>query len=584
MRWQSTAALAVVLVLVGAFYYVYEIRLGPEREKAEALKRRVFTVEPADVTEVALKRAGDTVRAKREGEGWALLEPLKGRGNRGSIDEVVTTITTARMDREIVAAPASLAEFGLDKPAAEVTLTLKDGKQVGLVLGAKSPTGVWVYAREWNKPNVFVLGESVLRDATKPVADLRDRTLLAVDRKDVTALEIATPEGAMTVEAADGKWKLTRPVALPADTEAINALLEKLTAARIKEFVAEAPPSLQPYGLDRPARIAIHTGRDKERSLKALQLGRVDTGKKGVYAMRPGESSVLLLPEDVWTAVPKTVGALRNKVVVDFDRDKLTRVEVESAKGPVTLVQDKDKWRITAPEALPADQVQVGSLLSRLRDLRAQGFVAEDAAGIPRYLAKPAAKVTLVTAAGSQVVLLAPAPDRRGGQPTAYAAIAGRGPVALVDAKVLADVARSAGDLRDRTLVTGLEPRDIARVRVRRDGQTVVLERQGDTDWRLIEPSKGAAKGARVDDLLFSLRALKWQEIVAPAGDAAKYGLEPPAFEVVLFRKDGGELATVQVGRTEAARVFLRTKGSAVYAVDPKQLGDLPKVPDDFKG
>ena len=52
MRWQTTAALAVILIALGAFYYVYEIRLGPEREKTEGRKGRVFTVEPADVAEV----------------------------------------------------------------------------------------------------------------------------------------------------------------------------------------------------------------------------------------------------------------------------------------------------------------------------------------------------------------------------------------------------------------------------------------------------------------------------------------------------------------------------------------------------
>jgi hypothetical protein len=582
MRWQTTAALAVVLVLVAAFYYVYEIRLGPEREKREARKNRVFSVEPADVTEVAIRRPEDTVRARREGGGWELLEPIKARGHRGQLDEIVTTIATAKMDREIAAAPASLADFGLDKPAAEVTLNLKDGKQIGLVLGARSPTGVWVYARERDKPAVFVVGESVLRDATKPVADLRDRTLVQFDRKDVSALEIVTRDDTMMLESADGGWRLTRPTALPADREALNEFFDKLSAAQVKEFVTDAPPSLSAYGLDRPTKVTIHLGRDKERSLKTVQLGRVDAEKKGVYALRPGEPSVLLLPEEVWAAVPKTVAAVRDKVVVDFDRDKLTRVEVESDKGPVTVSREKDQWRITAPEALPADQVQVGSLLSRLRDLRAQAFVAEDAAGIPRYLARPAAKVTLATSEGTQTLLLAPAPDKRGGQPTAYAAVAGRGPVVLVDGKILADVARGPGDLRDRTLVTGLEPRDITRVRVSGGGQSVVLERKGETEWRLVEPSKGAAKGTKVDDLLFSLRALKWQEIVGPAGDAGKYGFDTPTYEVVLFRKDG-EFATVQVGRRDAERLFLRTKGSAVYAIDPKQLGELPKVPDDFK-
>src|SRR5262252_4386910 len=109
MRWQSTAILAVVLIALGAFYYVYEIRLGPEREKTEGRKGRVFTVEPVDVAEVDLKRTDSTVKLKREGDEWQLLEPVKARGDRGAVDETVTSIVTARMDREIEADPKSLA-------------------------------------------------------------------------------------------------------------------------------------------------------------------------------------------------------------------------------------------------------------------------------------------------------------------------------------------------------------------------------------------------------------------------------------------------------------------------------------------
>ncbi|MGH7302133.1 MAG: DUF4340 domain-containing protein, partial [Candidatus Rokuibacteriota bacterium] len=175
MRWQTTAVLAVILVALGAFYYVYEIRLGPEREKTEGRKGRVFTVEPTDVAEVELKRSDSTVRLKREGDGWQILAPMSARGDRGPIDETVTSIVTARMDREIEADPKALGDFGLDRPASEATLTLKDGKRIGLILGAKSPTGVWVYAREAGKPAVFVVGDSVLRDTTRPVAEFRDK-------------------------------------------------------------------------------------------------------------------------------------------------------------------------------------------------------------------------------------------------------------------------------------------------------------------------------------------------------------------------------------------------------------------------
>src|SRR4030095_5104379 len=116
-----------------------------------------------------------------------------------------------------------------DKPAADVTLTLKDGKTLGLALGAKTPTGVWVYARERDKPAVFVLGESVLRDATKPVADFRDRPILAFDAKDVSGFEVVLPDQTLAVEGETRAWRITQPVALRADNDTVVEFLDRLT-------------------------------------------------------------------------------------------------------------------------------------------------------------------------------------------------------------------------------------------------------------------------------------------------------------------------------------------------------------------
>ncbi len=588
MRWQTTAILAVALVALGAFYYVFEIRQGPERAKAAGQKGRLWTVEASDVTEAELKRGAETIKLRREGDGWQITEPVKTRGDRGRIDETLSTLTTARVDREIAAAPAQAAEFGLDKPAAEVTLRLKDGKQLALALGGKSPTGAWVYAREAQKPAVLALSESVLRDATRPLADFRDRTLLAFEPKSVSAFEVATRAETLAVERADGRWRLTKPAALAADAETVDDFLDKLRQQRVKDFVAESPKSLAPYGLDHPVRVAIHTGRDKERATRELLFGAEDKAKQGVYAMRPGEPSVLLLPAAAWALVPKNAGALRDKVVVEVDRDKVTRIDLESPKGTVTLARQGGRWRITAPEALPADQVEAGAVLFKLSELRAQGFLADDASGIARYLAKPTVRVTLARegAAAPTTLLLAPSPEKRGGRPSAYAAVAGAGPVVLVEGKALDELARSLTDLRDRTFVPGLEPRDVKRVRLRAGATTVVAERTGDADWKLVEGGSGAAKGVSLENLLYTLRALKWKAIAAPASaEAAKYGLAPPAFEATLLRADGGEIATVLVGRKEGDVIYAKLKAlPAIYAVDPTALGPLPKLPDDLKG
>ncbi|MBI3825343.1 MAG: DUF4340 domain-containing protein [Candidatus Rokubacteria bacterium] len=587
MRWQTTAVLAVLLIALGAFYYVFEVRLGPGREEAEARKGRVFSVENKDVTALRMKRPADTVALKREGDDWRLLEPVAARADRAKVEEAITALATTRSDREIEAAPRALADFGLDKPSAEVTVTLKDGKTLGLVLGARTPTGAWVYAREAGKAPVFTTSDSVQRLVTAPVADFRDKTILAFDGASVSGLDVTVGGETLALEHGATAWSITRPLARPADGDSISDFLSKLGAARIKEFVAEAPPSLTAWGLDKPVRVTLVTGKDKDRTTKTLLLGKQDTASKGVYAMREGEGSVFLVPEEVWTALPKNVAAARSKALVEVDRDKVTGVDLESPRGRVTLVRENDRWKITAPEALPADQVEAGGLLFKLRELKAQGFLSEDASGIPRYLARPEVRVTVRLKDGAPpvTVLLAPSPEKRGGETSAYAAVAGRGPVVLVDGKTMAGLEKSLNDLRDRTLLSGLEPKDVNRITVKAAGKTTVVERKDATDWRMVEPKKSAAAGGKVDDLLYALRALRWKEIVAPDGaGAAKYGLQAPAAEVTLARKDGTAIATLLLGGTDGERRYVKLQATApIYAVDTRQVEGVEKLAADAK-
>ncbi|PYN13200.1 MAG: hypothetical protein DME06_07425, partial [Candidatus Rokuibacteriota bacterium] len=110
MRWQTTVVVAILLVLVGGYYVVDVEYLGPRQEKREQTKNRVWVVEDKSVEELVVKRPADTLRLRRLGDGWQMLEPVSGTGAKGSIDSAVADIVNARMDREITATPGSLAE------------------------------------------------------------------------------------------------------------------------------------------------------------------------------------------------------------------------------------------------------------------------------------------------------------------------------------------------------------------------------------------------------------------------------------------------------------------------------------------
>ncbi len=592
MRWPTTAVLAVILVALGTFFYLYEVRQGPAREKAAEVKDRVWKeLESQDVEEVAITRKGETVRLKKAGDAWALAAPVEGRAEKQPVEDLAASLASLRIEREIEASPAKPADFGLAPPAAEITFKAK-GQEHRVRLGSKNPTGIWVYAQVEDKPAVVLVSDSLLRDAEKPVADFRDRAVLAFERKDVKELEVKTPSGQGVTAQLKGTedWQVTAPVAVPADRDQVSSLLEKLKGAKIKEFVSEAPAGSKgpdPYGLLRPLRLTLWLGEGKDRAAKTLRLGKTVPDKKTVYAQREGDPTVFTVDEELVKTVPSSVTALRDKTVFVYDRGKLERVELESPKGRVTLALEGGAWRVTAPAQLKVDEGAMGDLLWKARDLRARDFVADDAKALARFgLDRPQVRLSVweKDAKEPKTLLLAPARDKKD---LAYAARTDGGPpktIVLVDAKALADLARSAQDLRDRSVFASFDARDVAKVQIQRGDQTLVLERTGEEEWQLVAPKRGKARGTRVSDLVWTFRNLKWRDVVAEQGwDPGKYGLERPAITITLTDKDGKTLAALAVGAREKGDAYVRVPGQpALYALDPKNLGELPAMPEDL--
>lgn len=588
MSWKTLTVLAVLAAGLGGFLVVDSYWLTPTREKTASVKGRLWIIEPKDVEVLTIKRKADTVKLKRAGDQWEMLEPVKTRANNGVVNEVVTGLATARVDREIDPNPAKPGDFGLSPPEALVTLEVKgQAAPLTLAVGGKNPTGVWAYAREGSKPAVVAIGDSVSRDVTRPVAEFRDKVLFAFDRRNVSAVDLDLDGSKMTLEAEDGgKWRIAKPGPYRGDADMITEMLDKLASVTVKEFLGP-PKSPGAYGLDKPSRVTLWLGKDKDRTSKTLLLGKVDAAKKGVYVQRQGEQEVLLAPTETWDKLPKTVAAARDKVVFTYAYDKVNRVEIESAAGKVTLQRDGINWNITAPEPLKADTGAVNGLLWRVRDLRASGFLDESPSGIARYLSKPdvTVKIWEEGAKDPKTLLLGLSNAIKVGEPTGVAA-AGQSPVFTVAAKDIREFSKTAADLRDKTVVASFDMKEVGRVRLTVGGKRLLLERRGEDEWRVLEPSKGPAKEIKVTDLLLTLRALKWKEIAAADGaDAARFGLDKPEIEVAVLKADGTEMASLAVGRTDDKLSYVRSKSSpAIYSIDAKSLEDIRKAPSDIPG
>ena len=296
MRWLTTAVLAVLLV--GLAHLLLRLR---DPAGARAREGRLGQGPPLEGARGEGRRGDRRPEGRRRDappeEDRRRLEPGRAR-SRPSADRA-----RGRRPGDVAGdAPGRAGDRGQPPEAGRLRARAarRRGDLQGQGPGAhrqararRARAGSGPTRRRRAKPAVILVPEGILTDAQKPPSEFRDRTLLAFERKDVKTVEVRGPAGqvvaAAGVKGAD-EWQLTAPLTAPADREAITGLLEKLRAAKIKEFVTDAPKSPAEYGLDRPTRITLGVGEEASRTARTLRFGKAVPEKKGVYAQREGDS------------------------------------------------------------------------------------------------------------------------------------------------------------------------------------------------------------------------------------------------------------------------------------------------------
>ncbi|RUL86470.1 DUF4340 domain-containing protein [Tautonia sociabilis] len=122
-----------------------------------------------------------------------------------------------------------------------------------------------------------------------------------------------------------------------------------------------------------------------------------------------------------------------------------------------------------------------------------------------------------------------------------------------------------------------VETSEIARVEVEQPGEhggRVVLERTGPDRWQVAEPIEARADARRIETLLNNLKALRRApEAGDVAGDPDRFGLDPPARVVRLYREGESEpVAALELGDELERLRYVRPEGGSVTLADALRL------------
>ena len=145
----------------------------------------------------------------------------------------------------------------------------------------------------------------------------------------------------------------------------------------------------------------------------------------------------------------KTPKDLRDKRLLTFDQDKLSRLELIAKKDDLEFGRSKDEWQILKPKPLRADGLQVEELLRKLKDAKMDLNVSEDDA--KKFASNfatgmPVATVKVTDSSGTQELQI----RKKGGDYFAKSsAVAG---IQKVAADLGAGVDKALADFRNKKL------------------------------------------------------------------------------------------------------------------------------------
>ena len=357
-----------------------------------------------------------------------------------------------------------------------------------------------------------------------------------------------------------GKWRITAPSALPADQDAVSSVVSSLSTLNADKVVEDKATDLQPYGLQVPT-LEIEIKR-KDGKSESLVIGDDTPTGSGAYAKLPGDPRVFSIASFTKTSLDKRVEDLRDKRLLTFDQDKLTRVELQAKGQTVEFGKNgSGEWQILKPRALRADSSSVNTLVDKLRDTKmdvtATGDAAKGFASGTRV-----AMVTLSDSGGNQSLEIRKDKDKN-----VYA----KSSVVQGIFKVGTDGGeafdKGLDDFRNKKLFEfGFS--DPTKVELK----GVAYNKDGDK-WKSGSKNMDNSTVQTLIDKLRDLSATKFTE--KPGGD--------PIFEATVTSNSGKRVEKVTI-RKQGTQYFAQREGEpSIYELDSKAVDDLVKAAADVK-
>lgn len=370
-----------------------------EGSLAQALSRSALDLVPLPVTTLDAARI-QKVDMKRQDKPFALERSTRGGWLLLGLGDfsVPTDEDRVRRLEETLASPrvlklaafgkdatAKAQEFGLDKPALDLVLSLKPAnagqpaESKRLRLGKEAPDKSGTYARIDEEQAVLVLDPATASALTSGATEYLGRQLLPKEKLMLTRVTRSGKAGEIVAEKQPAGWRASKPEGLTIDTSTLSYLLESLEGLEAQAADAWQPTWIQAdlakYGLDQPEATWLLEGtRDGKPAKTVLQVGKVADERRGSRYVRADGPLVGRLAPEIANKLVAPSLYFQDRAVAKVPG--IREAKVTSGGRSLTFRFESDRWKVVQPIQAEADSSLAG-WLGQFSPLRAGEWLSK---------------------------------------------------------------------------------------------------------------------------------------------------------------------------------------------------------------
>ncbi len=342
---------------------------------------------------------------------------------------------------------------------------------------------------------------------------------------------------------------MNSPVMAEGDAKGAESVIEGLAGLKMETVIEDNPKDYKDFGLEDPALKIMFTSTKGEES---LWIGDDNPSGTLVYGKTGKEPRIFAFSPDQKRRLNKSVYDLRDKTILPLKKDRVKKVSFSKGEFRLDAFLEEDKtWKVTQPFRWRADKEKLEGIIQAVKDSEIKEFVSEKPDGLGEFgLEKPLAVLKFFLAEGDELEtgmtlwIGKKVPD----QNRYFAKREGTANVFLMDDRLMNKFPEDAEDFRDNKLLAIENSERIVKLRFSGE-QTVVVEKDSEGDWTLLEPEEAKADLFETSQWVDKVAKIEIKEFPdIQDRNLSEFGLDSPIAIIERWEREAEASGKILIG------------------------------------